>query len=286
MLFLIDSTYGSAVSLRYESLLTYDISSYSFEYKATGFFNDIPFIGYDDTNGSYPMTEWMKNEEQNFWSTNAQIFTTSYYTTKREGQTLSSRFELEEGIILLQTTYGCEILNGYVLKYYKKVYEGKGFILFNTEDEAEKQVNENGKNIVKYLTDACTYRLEKYLQHDLEVSPTVTITYEGKRDGYYLLTCRVDGFYPKDVQVLWTKDNLIWRKNISLGNIMPNSDKTFHTWIGVLVGRSEIFRYKCRVEHASLLTSIEIGAVGRSYWFIVSSLVCILILCLFGYMFL
>ncbi|KAF7235111.1 Major histocompatibility complex class I-related gene protein [Varanus komodoensis] len=83
--------------------------------------------------------------------------------------------------------------------------------------------------------------------------PVVKVTHEQGRDGTETLTCRAFGFYPKEIDIVWTKDGEVWLQDTFSGVVAPNSDGTYHAWASVRLDPQDRDRYRCRVGHDSLL---------------------------------
>ncbi|ETE57293.1 Major histocompatibility complex class I-related protein, partial [Ophiophagus hannah] len=144
--------------------------------------------------------------------------------------------------------YGCELprnrSKGGFLQY---GYEGRDFITFNKETltwvapdiqaqitkrkwDADPEYNQRDKS---YLEEECIEWLKKYLSYRKEmlqrtaleelrvnsggaVSPeppgvTMRNRMEAK-DGMETHVCRLDGFYPREINASWTRDGEVWKE--------------------------------------------------------------------------
>ncbi|CAH2314433.1 major histocompatibility complex class I-related gene -like [Pelobates cultripes] len=83
-----------------------------------------------------------------------------------------------------------------------------------------------------------------------EVPPEVKVS-EQKADGATKLLCQVYGFYPRDVDVNWKRDDI----DVPLDEakqVLPNTDDTYQITVTVEVLPEDIGEYTCHVEHISL----------------------------------
>ena len=67
------------------------------------------------------------------------------------------------------------------------------------------------------------------------------------------MSCRAYGFYPRAISVSWLKDGEVRDQETEWGSVAPNSDGTYYTWASIDARPEEKDKYRCRVEHASLL---------------------------------
>uniref|UniRef100_L7N009 Ig-like domain-containing protein n=1 Tax=Anolis carolinensis TaxID=28377 RepID=L7N009_ANOCA len=89
--------------------------------------------------------------------------------------------------------------------------------------------------------------------------PEVKVTRKEDYDGMETLICRVGGFYPKEIDITWTKDGEVWMQDVFHGLVSPNSDGTYYTWRSVTVDPKESERYKCHVEHDGLPNPVDVA---------------------------
>ncbi|XP_059581537.1 major histocompatibility complex class I-related gene protein-like [Alligator mississippiensis] len=80
------------------------------------------------------------------------------------------------------------------------------------------------------------------------------------RDGCTTLSCRVHGFYPKDVAVVWLQNGEAQPQETSRSGVLPSGDGTYQTWATIEMDPSSNHSYTCSVEHVSL------GAALRLAW--------------------
>ncbi|KAG8148254.1 putative MHC class I antigen protein, partial [Naja naja] len=81
--------------------------------------------------------------------------------------------------------------------------------------------------------------------------PGVTVV-RGKtevEDGMETHVCRLDGFYPREIDASWTRDGEVWEEETFHGSLAPNVDGTYHYWLSIRIDPKERGRYRCHVEH-------------------------------------
>ncbi|KAK9405402.1 HLA-F: HLA class I histocompatibility antigen alpha chain F [Crotalus adamanteus] len=79
------------------------------------------------------------------------------------------------------------------------------------------------------------------------------VTYKLINDSQEILVCEAYGFYPKEIQVNWTRDGENWEQGIIRRNVTPNSDGTYYVWIGIKINPEE--RNQDDIQPESLLQS-------------------------------
>lgn len=89
--------------------------------------------------------------------------------------------------------------------------------------------------------------------------PIPRVTYKKGYDGRETLFCQLYGFYPKDIEVTWMKDEVDQKPETFTGGVVPNSDGTYHTWLSIDVDPKEKDRYRCRVGHDSLPETLDLA---------------------------
>lgn len=69
------------------------------------------------------------------------------------------------------------------------------------------------------------------------------------------MSCCAYGFYPRPIAISWMKDGVVQDQETHWGGIVPNSDGTYHALATIDVLPGDRDKYRCHVEHASLLQS-------------------------------
>nr|XP_060623105.1 T-cell surface glycoprotein CD1a-like [Anolis sagrei ordinatus] len=89
--------------------------------------------------------------------------------------------------------------------------------------------------------------------------PEVMVTRKEEHDGMETLICHVRGFYPKDIDIDWTRGGEVWQQDVFHGLVSPNSDGTYYTWRSIKVDPKEREHYKCHVEHDALQNPVDVA---------------------------
>ncbi|XP_044282713.1 H-2 class I histocompatibility antigen, alpha chain-like, partial [Varanus komodoensis] len=89
--------------------------------------------------------------------------------------------------------------------------------------------------------------------------PEVTVTRRAGQDDTETLTCRAYGFYPQEIDMVWTRDGEVRQQDASREVLAPNSDGTFYAWLSVKINPWDRVRFLCRVEHDALQTPVELA---------------------------
>ncbi|XP_024917006.1 H-2 class II histocompatibility antigen, E-S beta chain-like isoform X1 [Cynoglossus semilaevis] len=108
----------------------------------------------------------------------------------------------------------------------------------------------------------CRYNARQYRIStiDRKVPPTVKVR-QTKHADYgerTMFECSVWSFYPQAINVSWLIDGVETVTDVSSTDVLPNEDWTFqlHSYLELILKRGE--RLTCRVEHSSLVKSLEV----------------------------
>ncbi|XP_026549307.1 major histocompatibility complex class I-related gene protein-like [Notechis scutatus] len=75
--------------------------------------------------------------------------------------------------------------------------------------------------------------------------------------------CRLDGFYPREIDAFWTRDGEVWQKKTLHAPVAPNADGTYHYWLSIRIDPKERSRYRCHVEHNGLQEPLDLDLEGE-----------------------
>ncbi|KAG8148235.1 putative MHC class I antigen protein, partial [Naja naja] len=92
------------------------------------------------------------------------------------------------------------------------------------------------------------------------------VTVRGKtevEDGMETHVCRLDGFYPREIDAFWTRDGEVWEEETFHGSLAPNADGTYHYWLSIRIDPKERGRYRCHVEHDGLQEPLDLALEGE-----------------------
>uniref|UniRef100_A0A8D2J3X1 Ig-like domain-containing protein n=1 Tax=Varanus komodoensis TaxID=61221 RepID=A0A8D2J3X1_VARKO len=170
----------------------------------------------------------------------------------------------------LPEMYGCELRSdGSKGGYDQYGYDGKDYISLDKETltwtaaDAKAQITKRkwekdlafAQGMKAYLEKICIEWLQRYLEYGKET----LVTRGAAPDGRETLLCRADGFYPKEMEIAWTRDGEVWTQDTFRGLVTPNADGTYHTWISAKIDPQERDRYRCSVGHDSLPDLVEVA---------------------------
>ncbi|XP_030331222.1 class I histocompatibility antigen, F10 alpha chain-like [Strigops habroptila] len=262
-------------SLRYFDVAVSEPSPGVPQYQEVGYVDGNPFVRYDsESQRVEPQTHWIEaNVDQEYWDRQTQIARSSQQIDSGNLDTARDRYNQSRGGHTLQRMYGCDLLDdGSTRGYRQLAYDGKDFIAFDMATmtfiaadaaaqitkrkwEHDGAVAEGWKN---YLQNICVEWLKKYVRYGQAVlerrePPVVRVSGKEEEDGILTLTCRAHGFYPRPISLSWLKDGEIRDQDTLWGSIAPNSDGTYYTWASIEANPRDKDRFRCQVEHASLL---------------------------------
>ncbi|KAG8148253.1 putative MHC class I antigen protein [Naja naja] len=220
-----------------------------------------------------PRVSWMEKvgkEDPQYWERETQASYVQEQASREGLETLRYRYNQKEGLHTLQRMYGCELRRdgskggfcsmatkggpsspstrrpspGWLLTSRPRSPGGNGMLF---------QDNQGRK---AYLEGTCIEWLERYLSYRNETlqstePPGVTVV-RGKtevEDGMETHVCRLDGFYPREIDASWTRDGEVWEEETFHGSLAPNVDGTYHYWLSIRIDPKERGRYRCHVEH-------------------------------------
>ncbi|XP_053150107.1 major histocompatibility complex class I-related gene protein-like [Hemicordylus capensis] len=193
--------------------------------------------------------------------------------------TYLKNYSQSSGIHTWQRMFGCDLNeNGYRGGYYQCAYGGRDFLSFDKKTltwtaivpwaqmtkrrwEADPAIAHYWKG---YLEKMCIEGLQKYLEYGRETlmrtePPVVKVTRTSGHGGLETLICQAHGFYPKEIDATWVKDGEVWEHETFRRGVTPNSDGTYHTWLSIQIDPKERDRYRCHVEHDSLLRPLDLA---------------------------
>ncbi|XP_039174913.1 H-2 class I histocompatibility antigen, Q9 alpha chain-like isoform X2 [Crotalus tigris] len=247
------------------------------------------FTSYNsNTQRNQPRVSWMEKvgkEDPQYWDRNTQRSRDSEEVFRGDLETLRLRYNQSEGLHTWQWMYGCELqADGRKGGFMQYGYDGRTFITFDKErltwvaPQPQAQITHRKWEAVPgfnqrwkaYLEKECIEWLEKYLSYGKETllrtePPEVTMSSrtEEVEDGMETHVCRLDGFYPREIDASWMRDGEVWLQDTLRGSVAPNADGTFHTTLSIRIDPKERGRYHCHVEHDSLPKSLDVALEER-----------------------
>ncbi|XP_060541704.1 major histocompatibility complex class I-related gene protein-like isoform X2 [Pantherophis guttatus] len=249
-----------------------------------GYVDDQLFSYYDSNSQRMePRVSWMEKvgkEDPKYWDRNTQRERDSEEWFRENLENLRNRYNQSEGLHTWQRMVSCE-LQGNESKggFWQYGYEGKTFITFDKEtltwvaSNPQAQITKRkwdalrtqNQYIKSYLEGECIEWLEKYLSYGKETllrtePPVVTVSSKMEmEDGMETHVCRVDGFYPREIDASWKRDGEVWLQDTHHGPVAPNADGTYHYWLSIRIDPKERDRYQCHVEHDGLQDPLDVA---------------------------
>ncbi|XP_029816879.1 class I histocompatibility antigen, F10 alpha chain-like, partial [Manacus vitellinus] len=187
--------------------------------------------------------------EPGYWDEETQINEGNQLVAATALEILQGRYNQSRGLHTVQRLYGCDLLSdGSVRGSYRHGYDGRDFISFElgsgsfvAADGAaqitKRKWEHDGivvENMMNYLEHTCLEVLQKHIgygQAALERKDPPDVHVSGKEEhGILTLSCRAYGFYPGMIGINWLKGDELRDQETEWGEIVPNSDGTFHSW--------------------------------------------------------
>uniref|UniRef100_A0A8B9G5P3 Ig-like domain-containing protein n=1 Tax=Amazona collaria TaxID=241587 RepID=A0A8B9G5P3_9PSIT len=298
-------------SLRYFYVAVSDPSPGVPWYQLVGYVDGNPFVRYtSESKRMEPQTHWIEaNVDQEYWDTETQIVRGIQQVDYSNLDILRDRYNQSGGSHTVQRMSGCDILDdGSTRGYRQEAYDRKDIIAFdmdtrtlivaNTAAQVTKRKWERHGSVAErhknYLENTCVEWLNKYVRYgqnvlDRRVPPTVRVSGKEEEDGILTLTCRARGFYPRPIVISWLKDGEVRDQDTQWGSIAPNSDGTYYMWATIEANPRDKDRFRCKVEHASLLQpglyALESQSDPSSTLLVVAVVVIILLIIIAGVFF-
>ncbi|KAL7986519.1 hypothetical protein Chor_011685 [Crotalus horridus] len=276
---------ASSHSLKYFYTSISEPSQGQPHFVAVGYVDGQVFVHYNShSRRMQPQVSWMEKvgkENPQYWDRNTQIVRGSEEAFRQNLEIARTRYNQSEGFHIIQEMYGCELqADGRKGGFDQFGYEGRTFITFDKErltwvaPQPQAQITQRkwdtlpGSNQGRkaYLEEICIEWLERYLSYGKETllrtePPVVTMSSrtEEVEDGMETHICRLDGFYPREIEASWTRDGEVWLQDTLRGSVAPNADGTFHTTLSIRIDPKERGRYRCHVEHDSLPKPLDVA---------------------------
>ncbi|XP_065262202.1 class I histocompatibility antigen, F10 alpha chain-like [Emys orbicularis] len=227
-----------------------------------------------------PRTAWMtQNEVRVFWD--HQIFWARRWEAwfRASLNTLRELYNRTEGFHIIQMILGCDLQEDNTIQgFYRDSYNEQDFLTFDKETmtwvaadigaqitkrrwDAEVFDNQRWKH---YLEEECMPWLRSSLEYGKEtlqrkVCPTARVSDRLSHDGLTTLSCKVSGFYPRDITVTWLKNGESSEQETYSEGILPSGDGTYQTWVTMEIDPKIKAHYSCHVEHESLLEPLSVS---------------------------
>uniref|UniRef100_A0A8C4YTW5 Ig-like domain-containing protein n=1 Tax=Gopherus evgoodei TaxID=1825980 RepID=A0A8C4YTW5_9SAUR len=255
-------------------------------FSIVGYVDDQLFVDYSsERRSAEPRAEWMaRREGPQYWERQTQIAQGDQAGFRAGLDTLRGRYNQSGGFHTLQVMYGCELRgDGSKGGSFQYAYDGGDFISLDKDQETWVAADD-GARITKgkwdadrsiaqrrkaYLEQECIEWLGKYLEYGKETlqrrePPRVQVGDRRSRDGLTTLSCRVHGFYPRSVAVVWLKKGVAMPQETIQWGVVPSGDGTYQTRATIEIDPSSETNYTCCVEHPSLAQDLRVPWVPKS----------------------
>ncbi|XP_077674124.1 class I histocompatibility antigen, F10 alpha chain-like isoform X2 [Eretmochelys imbricata] len=183
--------------------------------------------------------------------------------------------KLLTGFHIIQTIFGCDLREDNVIQgFYQDSYDGRDFLTFDKETmtwvaadigaqitkrrwEAEVVDNQRWK---RFMEETCINRLRIALEYGKEtLQRKARVSDRSSHDGLTTLSCKVSGFYPRDITVTWLKNGESRQQETYSEGILPSGDGTYQTWVTMEIDPKIKAHYSCHVEHESLVEPLSVS---------------------------
>ncbi|CAM4656076.1 unnamed protein product [Lepidochelys olivacea] len=252
-----------------------------------GYVDDQPVYRYDsERRRGEPGGDWVKGVvDPQFLERNTRNSRGWESGFRADLVTLRGRYNQSAGFHTLQIMYGCELRgDGSIGGFYQDAYDGRDFISLDknletwvaADDAAQitKWKWEADRGFTQgwraYLEGTCIEWLGKYLEYGKETlqrrePPRVQVSDRPSWDGgLTTLSCRVHGFYPRNVAVVWLKKGVAMQQETIQWGVVPSGDGTYQTRATIDIDPSSETDYTCCVEHPSLAEDLRVPWAPKS----------------------
>ncbi|OCT56232.1 hypothetical protein XELAEV_18000448mg [Xenopus laevis] len=191
---------------------------------------------------------------------------------KKQVAYFTSIFNKTSGGHIYQRKFVCELHeDGTTDRYQEFAFNGREVVTYDKErlmyvpTTPESRIVTERWNKYEYydaiknklfMENDCIQHMKLYLPHvmaylERKVPPNVKISSSESESGTKL-HCLVYGFYPRDVEVKWIKNETDEIYSEESAEIRPNPDGTYQIRVSVEVTPEEGATYSCHVDHSSL----------------------------------
>ncbi|KAM3844411.1 major histocompatibility complex class I-related gene protein-like isoform 2-T2 [Vipera latastei] len=255
------------------------------QFVSVGYVDGQAFVYYDsNSRRMQPRVSWIEKvgkDEPQYWDISTQRVRGNEEAFRQSLEILRLRYNQSEGLHIIQWMVGCELqADGKKEGFWQYGYEGRTFLTFDKErltwvaPDPQAQITQRKwhaipaqtQYIKSYLEEDCIEWLEKHLSYGNEMllrtePPEVTVSSKTKEveDGMETHVCRLDGFYPREIDASWRRDGEEWLQDTFRGSVAPNADGTFHYWLSIRIDPQERGRYRCHVEHDGLQEPLDVA---------------------------
>ncbi|XP_043763879.1 MHC class I polypeptide-related sequence B-like isoform X4 [Cervus elaphus] len=245
-------------------------------FSAGGYLDGQNFLNYDHKKGRAELRgRWAERLGAEVWQTVSKDLNETWKELRKLLAEILSLQKEKRGLHSLQETVGCEIREdsqpqGFRLLHFDgelllSCYpEAHGCTLPQSSTrtlamEMEKSWDTDGflsKHYRAHMQGELCRGLRAYLESwtgfmERTVPPAVNVTRSQDSEGMVHLTCRALGFFPRNISVVWFRDEEpMSQDTLESGGIQPDGNGTYYTWETIIIPQGEEQRVKCLVEHS------------------------------------
>ncbi|AST09233.1 hypothetical protein Murmansk-038 [Murmansk poxvirus] len=231
----------------------------------TGFVNSVQFMRYDSDSGT-PMKAylpWM--EKESYWENETRIAKYNEQIFRKNLNTLMKYYKQKnDSYHVLQSLYGCEMVNGRFSAYYHYAYDFKDYIIISrTPDEFYASDNMARITLQKwkqsgvidrkitYIKSKCIESLRRYLDKDNETfrsyyPDTYMILYPGPTKDKVVMKCCAINFRGS-ISIQWIDENNNKLTNYEMIEARPSGDGKFQKYSSIMIPFGKEHKYTCEV---------------------------------------
>ncbi|XP_053154415.1 major histocompatibility complex class I-related gene protein-like isoform X2 [Hemicordylus capensis] len=242
------------------------------QFMGLGYLDDQIFIHFDKKiRQPEPVVPWMKKlvkDDPEHWNLHIQHMIGLDERLKQYAMMVQKYGNQSESFLTWQGIIACELReDGQKVGNVRMGYNGRDFLSFD-KDTLSWIVTANAPEFKRkcdtfasspqyykdFLEGDCIEWLKKYIKYAKESlqrrePPVVKVLRKMDSNGLETLICRAYGFYPREIHATWKKDGEFLEQEPLRGDVVPNSDGTYHTWTGINIDPKDRAHYQCQVEH-------------------------------------
>ncbi|XP_053722761.1 major histocompatibility complex class I-related gene protein-like isoform X2 [Synchiropus splendidus] len=220
------------------------------EFMEVGLVDDVVFSHYDSNSRRVkPKQDWMTqltDDDLEYFEIETWRCRNGQWTSRNLMRVVQERFNQTGGVHILQVMSSCEWDDetGEVRGHHEYTYDGEDFLSLDLKtltwiartpqavDTKHQWDNNEGYNryLRFYLTTQCPQRLKKLLHYGSSslLRPELPSVSLLQKTPSSPIVCHATWFYPPKAKLFWTKDGEELRKDVDIGEVLPNPDGTLH----------------------------------------------------------